>query len=201
MLLLSLSVVVAIPPVEANISNDGNYAVQVEIKRKRGSPRRTRIYPGQAIVMPDNATEVRIPGGSFKGHGDETILVTIVESDGTVGTITELGGSFKLNQADSLEVLPVKLVPGSVKNSGNIHITVHITKENGKVVKRRLYPTDEYTLAKDVVQVEVVKDRTLRGDEIIKVQVQLPDKTRSTIAALGGIFKIVVDEPFELQQF
>lgn len=194
MLLLSLSVVVLVLPAEAGITNDGNYAVQVEIKRNKGTSRKSHIYPGQTISMPDDATAVHIPGGSFKGHGDETILLTIVESNGTVGTITALGGTYKLNQDGTEEAEAAEMILGSVKNTGNIYVTIQVTKENGKTSKQRLYPEDEYILPKDVAKVEVLKDRSLRGDEIIEVEVALPDETTSTITALGGVFEIAKEE-------
>ena len=54
----------------ANITNQSNEMVQVEIAKKDGASKKITIYPGQSATLPDDSAQVTVvPRSSARGDG------------------------------------------------------------------------------------------------------------------------------------
>ncbi|HTL47877.1 MAG TPA: hypothetical protein VL688_07420 [Verrucomicrobiae bacterium] len=175
---------------EAGIKNKGDDAVSLEVERDSGFTQQVSLYPGQTIDIPEGATAIRIVPRSLSTRGDESIEVVITEPNGNSSTLKEPGQSYKLGTPPDSTAEPAALKPGKVTNKGNINVDIVITHASGLTDERQIYVGQPVDLSEDVTQVQVLANRRLRGDEIVRVSVNMPDGEVVQITSLGGIAKL-----------
>lgn len=185
----ALSLILAMPPAWAGVTNEGNDAVQIEINRKSGYSQRINLYPGQSETLPDDATSIKIVPRGFGARGDESIMIKIVENNGNEGELDKYGQTYVLNRLEDEEA-EIVFKQGSMTNTGNIVIDVTMTNRKGFTQKRTLYIDQSYAIPKDIYEVRVLSNRRLRGDERINLKVSMPDGVEHNITTLGGIARI-----------
>lgn len=184
---LCLTLLVLIPCLYANITNEGNQSIRVEIERKSGFSRIVTLNPGQSVSLPKDATRVNIPPPSLSVWGDQVVNVTIVNADGTVTSLARFGASHEFNKEEDFGASKkVVLTAGKVVNSGNIPVQIIIYRPKGITEKRLVYVGQPISIPKDTVIVETSDDTPLRGDEIIDISVTMPNGTTKSIVRLGG---------------
>jgi hypothetical protein len=171
----------------AEITNEGNGSVTVEVSRKNQGPQISMLSPGQSIALPSDATEIIAPA---KGRGDELIKVKVTEKNGRIGYLTELGGRYILGREEDEETAPV-LTEGEVVNDGNISVDMAVRRKGNLLPEiRALHVGQPVAIPADTVEVELLSNRFLRGDEIIRVVVLMPDGNKQTIESLGAKAKL-----------
>jgi len=179
----------------ANITNSGNDAVQIKISRKTGFSQSYTLYPGQSLTIPEGSTKVLVEPRGFGTRGDEDIKVVIVTVTGEEATLDGFGQSFDLEKSPdaAVEEEALTLQYGKILNNGNNVVDIDIKDDKGLVNRRVVYPGQPLALAPNTVQVEIVPNSRLRGDEVVKVEVLMPDGEDHTITRLGGIARIKPD--------
>lgn len=180
---------VLIPSAIANITNDGNEAVEVEVLNTDGVVNQYTLYPGQTLPLGDDAESVTVPE-KIHMRGDEELEVTIVEANGEVATITEYGKTYKLNEDKKKRKSDAEPEPGYATNTGNINVNITITRKNGRSVSHSLILEQTLGLPADTKEVKVTTNRAPRSDEIVNVEVLMPDGKEYTIMRDGGIVKM-----------
>jgi len=178
----------------AGITNRGADDVHLRIERKDGNLRTVSLYPEQSIGLPEDAKSVTVIAPPLGGRGDENVKVEVIEEDGDVGLITELGGTYELDKEKETGKVAIK--KGIAVNQGNVPVDVILRFETGLSSRKTLYVADTLTLEKNVKEVEVASGGLFRGDEMISLSVILPDGTSHTIKRRGGKAKIKEDALF-----
>lgn len=179
----------------ANVTNEGNDAVQIKVYRANGFSQFYTLYPGQSIAIPDKSTRLELEPRSSGARGDESIKVKVVLDDGSEIVLDGYGQSCQLDKPpDTEEASKVKLQYGKIMNRGNNVVTVDVKDDKNLVNRRVIYPGQPLAVAPDTVEVTVVNNGLLRGDEIVKVQVILPDGEDITITSVGGVAKMKKEE-------
>ncbi|MFZ5802440.1 MAG: hypothetical protein ACOY3K_04935 [Candidatus Omnitrophota bacterium] len=95
-------------PTIQNLSNNTVIALIEEKKRRL----RRRLYPGETVVLPDNAVAVSLRADG-KIWGDEKIEAKVTLTDGSSETISSFGSKIKLDAEDATEDYQVPSFIGS----------------------------------------------------------------------------------------
>jgi hypothetical protein len=178
------------PMAGATITNDGNDAVMLEIKKESGFTEQITLYPDQFVGIPDQATEIKVVGRSLQARGDEKISVKIADPAGTSVTLKQYGQSYVLGTPIDAAAATVDLKAGTVKNKGNVIVDLEITHLSGEIDRKDLYLGQVLALPKDVVEVKVVANARMRGDEIVKVEIRMPDGELVNLSGPGASAKL-----------
>lgn len=185
-ILFSAILLTGLPLGWAGLTNQGNDAVQIEFQKKNDLSQSATLFPGQSMETPEGTVSVRVVSRGMGGRGDESIRLKVVERTGKEGLLTEYGQSYTLGITEEEEA-PVVLKEGRMVNNGNIAVDVAMRQKNGRTRKTILYLNQSLTLPRNIYEVEVLQQGRLRGDEIVRVDVLMPDGTAVSITSLGGI--------------
>jgi len=186
LMVLSVGLTAASPLLWSGITNRGDDSVLLEIKKESGLSESPTLYPGQSIVMPDGAMQVRVMSRYSSMRGDENIMVEIVESGGGSVTLTSYNKVYVLGTSEDEKEETVDLKEGRLLNRGNTNVNIQVNRTLGPNVQRALYPDQPIPLPIDTTDITVLSDKKLRGDEIIHVSATMPDGETTEITTLGG---------------
>ena len=187
-----LSLVCAVLPASALLQNQGSDSVMLEIRRQNGTSQKVNLYPGQSVEFGADAVEVELIPRSSGARTREEINVKVIERNGTVGTLDKYGQPYVLGRTEFFEA-PTVLKPGRAINTGNNTVDIRVNTAGGLSQTHSLYIKDAVTLPKSTQSVQVLSNRLFRGDEVVSVNVIMPDGRAHTISSLGGIVKL--EEP------
>lgn len=179
-------------PASALLQNQGSDSVMLEIRRQSGSSQKVNLYPGQSVEFGEDAVEVELIPRSSSGRTREEINVKVIERNGTIATLDKYGQPYVLGRTEFFEA-PAVLKSGRAINTGNNTVDIRVNTAEGLSQTHSLYIRDAVTLPKSTQSVQVLSNRLFRGDEIIRVNVIMPDGKAHTISSLGGIVKL--EEP------
>lgn len=174
----------------AGIVNDGNDAVQVEFQKKNGLSGSATLFPGQSLQTPSDAIALRVVPRGSGARGDESIRIKVSEPSGKEGVMTKFNQVYRLGVGEEAAARVV-LKNGRMTNEGNIALDVALKRKGGLSDRVVLYLDQTVTFPKDTYEVEVLSLKRLRGDEIVRVSVMMPDGVAYTITSLGGIARIL----------
>ncbi len=184
----------------AGVTNLGNDAVQIEFQKEDGLSQSGTLFPGQSMETPAETTTVRVVPRGAGARGDEKIKIKIVESNGKEGILTKYDQLYQLGLTEETEQ-KVVLKPGRVSNKGNLSLDVAVRKKDGSEHKLVVYLGQTLEIPRDTYEVEVLgNQRRLRGDEIIKLVVLMPDGVGYNITSLGGIARILPENQAALDE-
>lgn len=174
----------------AGIVNQGNDAVQIEFQKKDGLSESATLFPGQSLQTPPDAVALRVAPRGSGARGDESIRIRVSEASGKEGVMTKLNQVYRLGVGEEAEARVV-LKNGRMTNEGNIALDVALKRKGGLSSRIVLYLDQTVTFPKDTYEVEVLTLKRLRGDELVRVSVMMPDGVVYNITSLGGIARIL----------
>lgn len=90
---------------KAQVENQSNIALMIEIKKKGASPARVRLFPGDVVALSDDDLEVSIPREG-RLWGDEKVMIEVKKKDGTTAYIQSFGGKTSLLQEETKVAIP-----------------------------------------------------------------------------------------------
>ncbi len=165
----------------AAVSNNGSETVTVYIEKQNRKTVSFTVNPGQKISMPADASKVTIkPRGAIRDDVD--VDVVIVANSGESYTVEKYGDTINLLEEED----NINLVQGFITNESNVSVSVSIYNKRGRPDSKRLNPGQAIQVPLGTTKVRVNPDGRDWGDEIIKVQVDLPDGSPAFIESLGG---------------
>lgn len=184
--LLAAALLALAVPAWAGVTNEGNDAVEVLFEKNSGSSEQRGLFPGQSVVIPEGTVSVALRARGSGSRGDEKINVKIVEPSGTITHLKQYGATHRLGKQPDAAGGDTILKMGRLTNVGNINVNVAIRTSDGLSNMRELFIGQPLILSKNTIEVEVLSDKILRGDEIVKVSVLMPDGEQIEISGLGG---------------
>jgi len=179
----------------AEVINEGTTPVKIAGAKKEGVIGSGSLPPGKSRVFSENPEMIRhVPSNLYH---DEKVKIKIIEDNGKVGWIRSRGGRYHFDKRSRLLDLAatgkrkvkkrVELMDGQALNEGNIPVYVEITfKDKRTSIKKDLLPDTILRIPKETLSVKIRQRNPLRGDEVIKVKVIMPDGKEKIIRNIGG---------------
>lgn len=177
-------------PAFAGLVNQGNDAVQIEFQKEDGLSESATLFPGQSLQTPPDAVALRVVPRGSGARGDEIIRIKVSEATGKEGVMTKYNQVYRLGVGEEAEARVV-LKNGRMTNNGNIALDVSLKRKGALSSQIILYLNQTITIPKDTYEVEVLTLKRLRGDEIIRVLIVMPDGVTHNITSMGGIARIL----------
>lgn len=188
--ILCLSLLAGTFPAWAGVVNQGNDAVQIEFQKSDGLSESTTLFPGQARQTPEKTVSMKVVARGSGMRGDEQIKIRVVEANGKEGALTKYDQVYRLGVTEDTEV-QVVLKSGRLVNLGNVALDIALKKKDGTSEKIVLYLDQTLTFPRDTYEVEILSLSRLRGDEIIRVGVMMPDGVGYTLTSPGSRARIL----------
>lgn len=176
----------------AEIKNEGNSTVQLEIKKNDHSSNRLTLYPGQIVDIPLDAKEVQVVPQTFS-RGDEVFKIRVVQEEGLTVYLKKSGEPYILGKEETAET-PKTLSRGKVISQGNVPAQLKVTKKGGATEMIDVLAGQSRTLSEDAIEVELSPiSGNMRGDENLSVDVQILNGALKKLRRVGE--KIRLDAP------
>lgn len=189
-ILAAIALTVPAGRVYADLTNEGNKSLTVEIETKSRSEVIT-IYPNQSINMPRNAIKLKvIPAANERG--DEIVKLRVIGTDGKKYYVNEMKKVLDLVQPAESE--KTAALTSEIKNNSNKAVMVLIKNKTRNPLSEKIMPGESIPLSADALEVTVTDAGFMMGNEIISVPVRFANGQSATITNVGGSAKLLIEK-------
>ncbi|HOW59533.1 MAG TPA: hypothetical protein PLO78_07410 [Candidatus Omnitrophota bacterium] len=174
----------------ASITNEGDRPVKVNGKSASGIMMSLTLLPEKTLPIRQKVLWIEhVPEGP-----PQEIRIKIITDDGNPGYISSWGGRYVFSSVPANtgtgQKPAVKLRPGYATNYSNVQMYITATNRMGGKKTNVVMPNQSINIPENTVEVTTEPFNTSFGDQLIQVEIIMPDAKRHTIRSTRATVRI-----------